>query len=127
MKMGLVDRLRLAAKMSAYTNPIEDEAADEIERLQASIGTEKRMRKDSDDQAEELRAIVDKLPKTADGVPVVLGMNVWWPTDSPHIVREMGHPHGLVLDTDRSRTYYVPASDCFSTREAAEAAKDGSA
>ena len=36
------------------------------------------------DEVERLRAIVDKLPKTADGVTVTDGMLLWPPLDTLH-------------------------------------------
>jgi len=62
-----------------------------------------------------LRDVVDKLPKTADGVPVVPGMTLWCPSME----------HG-----PRSQTTIIePEFRCellsrYSTREAAEAAKE---
>ena len=105
----------------------------EIERLQASIGTEKRMRKDSDDQAEELRAIVAKLPKTADGVPVVPGMVLF-----DRVPQQCGHahirkllPNHTVEENGKIRRFghvhgwgVMFAANCYSTREAAKEVTD---
>lgn len=61
-------------------------------------------------EVERLQAIVDKLPKTADGVPVVPGMVVWKSNCEPTNV-------GMLLGT------WV--CQCYSTHEAAEAAGGG--
>ena len=67
------------------------------------------------DEIECLRAIVDKLPKTADGVPVVPGTRVW-------TSRAGGEP---VWWADAVLVPAIPWSDYWSTREAAEAAAKG--
>ncbi len=77
-----------------------------------------------------LEAIVDKLPKTADGVPVVPWVDrVFWTgghpsnTDEPLIVREKGHvSHGGdgILFSDGTP---ILVSDCYSTKAAAQAGK----
>lgn len=73
----------------------------------------------------ELEAIVDKLPKTADGVPVMPGMTVFFTTGKgcsvngivQHVTSACcGNTSGAGLHWWRS------TSDCYSTREAAEAA-----
>lgn len=87
-----------------------------------------------------LKAIVDKLPKTADGLVVIPGRDqvfspkgqgmeyeLWWGPDSFDDER---HGQWLAMDENyRSiggcSTYFPLASDCYSTREAAEAAKRG--
>lgn len=72
-------------------------------------------------ERDELRAIVDKLPKTADGVPVVPGRDfVYWRYDSEgrrwHVLNRL-----MVLPVGGGAS--EPLSECYSTREAAEAAK----
>jgi len=74
---------------------------------------------------EELEAIVDKLPKTADGVWIVLGMDV-----VTHMMTDGWQPNRIlgmflregVLWLDMGRGAKVRPCNCFSTREAAEAA-----
>jgi len=61
-------------------------------------------------EVHRLQAIVDKLPKTADGVPVVPG-DIAYTTD------------GRSMRINTSASGHV-ISDCYSTREAAEAAKE---
>ena len=71
--------------------------------------------------------IIDKLPRTADGVPVVPGMTLWdpvWP-DDPFGVQAL-----LVFCPNARRSEWmcndgeVDAAQCYSTREAADAARD---
>ena len=69
------------------------------------------------DDLDRLQAIVDKLPKTADGVPVVPGMEVWVTMTrlrQSHIVKDWTE----VDEQDWEKYFY-------STREAAEAAARG--
>ena len=76
-------------------------------------------------QNAELRGVVDKLPKTADGVPVVPRMNVYanringdgtWP--DPYAGR-LPQQFAVFDGVDWSR---LP-SECYSTIEAAESAR----
>jgi hypothetical protein len=90
---------------------------------------------------ERLQAIVDKLPKTADGVTIVPRMTVYWMYSTARsggteqcstsgrvrYVETMApedYPRNMFLypievETDNGRPYL---QDCYSTREAAEAA-----
>ena len=72
-----------------------------------------------------LRSIVESLPNTRDGVPISPGTKLWYI-----------HPKGKVYSWDRApnlKSYYsldgtvhwITATDCYSTREAAEAAMKG--
>ena len=69
-----------------------------------------------------LRAIVDKLPKTANGVPVVPGMKLW---DANVSLAPYGPIDVVMAGNDGD--YYQPHEwdwdNCYSTKEAAEAAK----
>lgn len=78
-------------------------------------------------ERKRLQAIVDKLPTTADGVPIVPEMTVWVIGNFGSIVRSVRE---LVVydvsslqcsDGDR---YRWSARDCYSTRKAAEAAAE---
>ena len=70
-------------------------------------------------EIERLTAIIDKLPKTADGVPVVPGMTVYY--------RGMG---GVVQTTNEmcvnaikaANGFILNPSGCYSTQVAADAA-----
>ncbi len=67
------------------------------------------------DELERLQGIVDKLPKTADGVPVVPGARVWQtPADwyGVHISMNAGSYCGTLPEWN----------EVYSTREAAKAA-----
>jgi hypothetical protein len=87
-------------------------------------------------ERDKFKAIVDKLPATADGVPVVPGMAVWTPVGMFNGPEAGPRKHyGLVILDDSELlgevdeyvwTFY--AKSCYSTREAAEAASaDGAA
>ena len=74
-----------------------------------------------------LEAIVDKLPKTADGVPVVPGEYVWTPGLAMWIVcRGNGSSDYCETLAAEPNAYDMdpsaPVKSCYSTREAAEAA-----
>ncbi len=64
------------------------------------------------EEIERLRAIVDKLPKTADGVIVAAGDLVWHPKCSSAPCRVDGI----------AQAGFFNVKDCYSTKEAAEAA-----
>ena len=75
-----------------------------------------------DRELEQLRAIVDKLPKTADGVPVVPGMMVWrvllsGSLDYREVVSIISSD---VVSLNDIGAYF---GDLYSTREAAEKAR----
>lgn len=84
----------------------------------------------------EIAAIVGKLPETADGVPVVPGMDVWLPTGAAYqsgnvlvVHRGVGHHiiqwvavEVIAVHADLATETRFPARECYSTREAAEAA-----
>ena len=86
------------------------------------------------DETERLQAIVDKLPKTADGVPVTPEMILWrkWPDLAPECdsirtatvkaVHASGATLYCVAHGDGYRETPVPWSELYSTREAAKAA-----
>ena len=88
------------------TDRVMSEAADEIERLQADVA---------------------KLPKTKDGVPIIPLMTVYRPDGS-------GSVKTIPVDTisldnrvwylQRFRVHLGRPGDCYSTREAAEAAME---
>jgi hypothetical protein len=86
-------------------------------------------------RAEAAEAVVAKLPKTADGVPVVPGQTVFanWP-HGPTVrcyAKHEAHGPDMVVFGEGSTVVNglscgirVFVSDCYSTREAAEAAKE---
>lgn len=80
-----------------------------------------------DDEIKRLQRIVDKRAKTEDGVPAVPGMIVWFSNGSGTIRKVCdGGKYGYAVEVDDADgpRVRVPLSDCYSTREAAEAAGD---
>ena len=88
-----------------------------------------------------LRAIVDKLPKTADGVPITPGMEVWWIVDEDpeywgesigtptkrHVVTTcfgLGFPEYKGTHTVQMDDLECGNFDLHSTREAAKKTKE---
>lgn len=75
------------------------------------------------------KAITDKLPKTADGVPITPGMKLWgslgW-NDEPATATLRGcFRQGYSVSTPEWGMNVQPEKDCYSTREAALDAKGG--
>ncbi len=71
-------------------------------------------------QNTSLQAVVDKLPKTADGVPIVPQMQIWYRfNDTIHEDMVLG------LTAEVAWSHLIAWNDCYSAREAAEAAKGG--
>jgi len=71
-------------------------------------------------KAEHLQTIVKKLPKTADGVPVVPDMMLWCADGNVGRVTSMGY---RVVQIDSEKTYEASVY-CYSTEAAALAAKE---
>ena len=71
----------------------------------------------------KLEAIVEKLPKTADGVPVVPGQDVFDYNRYEVFVRHV-EMEAFEYDDDGGKCAFGGIHDCYSTREAAEAAKE---
>jgi hypothetical protein len=111
------------------------EAADEIERLRGDLSAlqetltgVKSMHADALEESERLTAIVDRLPKTADGVPMTLGQTVYT-LRSDGVVRGrqvieitgdwIGVQVGALVGTRGSARPEI----IYSTREAAEKAR----
>ena len=82
-------------------------------------------------QLARLQAIVDKLPKTADGVPVVPGMRLYplHPIDLEAHIEDYGTVTVALWD-ENSGVHLIHGYDsfrvgnCYSTKEAAEAGED---
>ena len=74
------------------------------------------------DEVDRLQAIVDRLPKTADGVPIVADMEVWLIGSNcdPFQVTVENEIVIRFPDQETSRHY---TSWCYSTKEAAEKAR----
>jgi len=94
------------------------------------------------ERAETTEAVVKKLPKTADGVRVSLGDEVWYPLDFYSDKTPAATSCAVVMSDEGCSKWAVQAwlpgrnkafttmkmlavSDCYSTREAAEAARAG--
>ena len=95
----------------------QDEIADaniKIDRLTTELAT--------------VKAVVDRLHKTEDGVPVVPEMELWHYCKYKDEVRKVtGHTDYRYMPSDGScqlNIQHVGAGACHSTRELAEAAKD---
>ena len=80
-------------------------------------------------EIDRLREIVGQLPRTADGVPIIVGAVVFAvmrPISSRPWIRmascDCVEAKGI---RDRRHGIYVNLEDCYSTREAAEKARDG--
>ncbi len=92
---------------------------------------ERRKLEEQAAQIDSLRATVDKLPKTADGVSIVLRMTVWtledgkaWEWTVAGIGLDIGGDYYLWLDDGEPSRMVSEPGQCYSTREAAEAAKE---
>ena len=99
-----------------------------------SINTERAAREKADEENNRLRALVDRLPKTADGVPLVPGMTVFIPHPHPSNLiteREVIAPYGTLACLTKEPAHsgccesatHRQARECYSTREAAEGGK----
>lgn len=81
-----------------------------------------------------LRTVVDKLPRTADGVSVVLGMDVWCLEGNGLIrlvrvetirhISQLNALHPYWVGDEYGHSLSASLSQCYSTHEAAEAAKE---
>jgi len=81
---------------------------------------------------EQLRKIVEKLPVTADGVSVIPYMDfIYHPSRPTWSLQAYGDKEQSAMDVCRPASdcamkhIVVPVSECYSTREAAEAAHEG--
>ena len=99
-----------------FGKPLGTDARAALEKafLEARLTTAKA-------RIEELQIIVDKLPKTVDGMPITPSMQLFtpdgrMPCSSRAAVIWMG-PQGICNEE-------IPFFNCFSTREAAKAAKE---
>lgn len=104
------------------TDQMRREAEDVLSRLRGldqSSDTEQRLARD----ALDLLAVVSRLPKTADGLPVTDHDTVWVWTDQ--VVIGLSYVYWRAA-TVRPEAWHghsaIPYSKCYSTREAAEAA-----
>jgi hypothetical protein len=84
--------------------------------------------RDKDAEIARLHAIVDQLPKTRDGVPVVPGMNVWEWDEDRQCARQM--MSAFLGEADFCVLFHGSAcgrrdgTTTYSTRQAAAAARE---
>ena len=81
-------------------------------------------------EIERLQAVVDKLPKTADGVPAVLGMTLYYLHGCGGIHSDVIAGFTICSADPESSIWQggeMDAEDCYSTREAAEKGGDDAA
>lgn len=116
-----------ARTILAELTRLRAEIAEMREARSATIAAASAIAEDRD----RLRAVVDRLPKTADGVAVVPGMTLW---QRPGLISGKKYPpreidwfvliggeDGLLGEVEEYSWTYR-SSDCYSTRSAAEAA-----
>lgn len=105
--------------MSEYDALIEK--CDENESLRAELAK-------ANAEIERLRSIVDSLPKTADGVPIIPGMTLWLVVYNALGQQVYEAVPDVVVEGEYVRTWFgaIRSDRCYSTREAAEAARDES-
>ena len=122
--MGIFDKLLTAIGYDA-PNGTAHERAIFVSQVKEAIGVGKNLSLENDNLRNRVADIEGKLPKTADGVPVVPGMNVYtnrinndgtWP--DPYAGR-LPQQFAVFDGVDWSR---LP-SQCYSTKEAAEVAR----
>ena len=108
-------------------------AADEIERLQAKLDTAQsaavnaisecsRLRAEN----ERLQAFVDRMPTTADGVPIAqTSLEKVWRMRGPEGTPQMCEffQNGFAVFRGATHNEMMRICDCYSTREAAEKAR----
>lgn len=70
-----------------------------------------------------LRAIVDQLPKTADGVPLSPGMEVWFDTGGGYIESGRLDAFGVTVFAGGDQNEFVELESCHSSRESAMGSK----
>jgi len=83
-----------------------------------------RRNRELKDRIAQLEAIVEKLPKTGDGVRVIQDTQIYHPRykEGPSIHNRLFVTSSYVAD-GRGQKYKI--ADCYSTKAAAEEARDG--
>jgi len=71
----------------------------------------------------DLEAIVDRLRKTADGVPVLPGMSIWFEANWGDVISDKAIQFDPLLKAVLTRDGWRELSQCYSMCEAAEKAK----
>ena len=125
MNNDLIDEIVSGLRQVPVFGPLDTEDRDAAVDLIAHL---RERAEKAEAEIERLREIVDRLPKTADGVPVTPGMNLY----APNVDYDFG-ALAIVSDSDRPQIecrdvrgveFGMCASLCYSTREAAEAEKE---
>lgn len=81
------------------------------------------------DVIRDLLAVVERLPRTADGVPVVPGREMWCINHLSFVGDPRGSIHSHAVQNINERgwcfggDHFIPWSKCYSTRAAAERAR----
>ena len=92
---------------------------------QAGDGQAEAHWREQAEEIERLRAIVEKLPQTADGMPVVPGMKVYQEDPSGCLQSyDVGGNSARTDDSIPTAAYLVFNHRCYSSLEAAEAARE---
>lgn len=98
--------------------------AEEIERLKEQRTRFAEVISQSGKELLRLEAIVDRLRKTRDGVPITPNMELWYIHPRGPVYRWKGQPgHATSHYDDEGGVHWIRETDCYSTRETAEAAK----
>lgn len=78
---------------------------------------------------EQQQAIINRLPKTADGVPITPGMQLWgslgWNNEPAKATLRGTYAEGYRVCAPEWGMNVRPEVECYSTQEAAEAARVG--
>lgn len=99
------------------------QAQAENERLRAERDSYQQTASVAEEKLEATQAIIDKLPRTADGVPITPGVVLSGRNGWIGVVRWIGEQEVIVERPDES-TQQVVVGPCYSTRDAAEAAQE---
>lgn len=102
---------RIAVDPTCFCGPEETDFLWEVVDAAFDAGVQSQ-----DTEIERLRAVVNKLPMTADGVPVVPGMTVYHRDWRGEVTEER---------TSWAPPYPKVFSCCYSTREAVEVKEEG--
>lgn len=123
-------QLAMTKKVFEVNDELLTEAQAENKRLRELMGTDQHpagysswyeAEKDMRQKYLDLQAIVDKLPKTKDGVVPSEGMKVWFPWKAEY---DPGLADGVACFRISAEDGFHPVSQAYSTRAAAEAARD---
>ena len=113
---NVLDRLKNLEQMTNVLDRLKTVERTTAERFSGAVAIVSRQTVvDAIAEIERLRVIVDRLPKTADGVPVAFDQTLFHVSSYDGQIEELKHT--------RSLSYWWIVEDCYDTREAAEAAR----